>query len=520
MGITGQDVDRTCDEARADPQTRAMTKRLTRRGLLGGAAAGAAAGTLGNSAALARGRAAKPTPRADVIVVGAGLSGLAAAHALHKAGKSVYVIEARNRVGGRTLNHPLGAGKVTEMGGTFIGPTQDRLAALATEMGIGTYKTYNQGSNVSIFGGNKTTYSANDPTAFAVANPLAAADVLSVVTQLDQMATTLKTTAPWEAADAEAWDSQTAETWTQNNTATPEGRTVVRSLSESLWGAMPRDISLLYAVLYVAQAGNESNPGTLERLVGTADGAQDSRFVGGSQLISIETARRLGRGRVVLRAPVHRITQNRRGVVVESERGPFAGKFAIVATPPTLAGRISYQPAVPVLRDQLTQRFPMGSYAKVEAVYDRPFWRDKGLSGQAFGELHVSSTFDQTPPSGDPGVIIGFIGGTHARDWYQQDEAARRRIALGDFASYFGDEALSPNAYLEGLWSAEVWTRGDPVGFTPPGVLLDFGEFMRRPSGRIHWAGTETANYWMGYMDGAVRAGERAASEVLAELSG
>jgi monoamine oxidase len=492
-----------------------MTESVTRRGLIAGAAAAAAAGA---APAAARTPRRPKRRRADVVVVGAGFAGLTAAREIARAGRSVIVLEARDRVGGRVVNHALGNGKVTEMGGTFIGPTQDHLAALAKELGIGTFKTFDKGENVSLFNGRTARFAANDPVAFGIANPAAAPDVLTLSSQLNDMARTVPVAAPWKAPRAGEWDGQTFETWKLANTLTPAGRAAIDAISESVWGAMPRDLSFLYVLLYVAAAGNESTPGTLERLVATTGGAQESRFVGGTQLICIEAARQLGRKAVVLRSPVRRIVQRRGGTIVETDRASFAARRVIVAMPPALAGLIDYRPALPALRAQLTQRTPMGSYAKVEAIYDKPFWRGAGLTGQAFGDRYVSSTFDQTPPDGTPGVLVGFVGGTHARRWEALDGDARRKLVLDDFAAYFGPQAAAPTEYLEARWTSDIWTRGDPVGFTPPGVLVDFGEALRAPVGRIHWAGTETSDYWIGYMDGAVRSGERAAKEALAVL--
>jgi len=222
---------------------------------------------------------------------------------------------------------------------------------------------------------------------------------------------------------------------------------------------------------------------------------------------------------VVLKAPVKRIAQTAKGVKVTAVGGSVSAKLAIVAVPPTLAARIEYEPLLPVLRDQLTQRAPMGSYAKVDAVYERPFWREEGLTGQAVsvnGPVRV--TFDSTPKEGSPGILLGFIGGTDARGWYALPPAQRRHAVLDNLANYFGEKARSPLQYIENAWAEERFSRGDPVAGLPPGVLLDFGTALRAPVGRIHWAGTETSDFWVGYMDGAVRSGERAAKEVLAEL--
>ena len=493
---------------------------ITRRSLLGaGAAVGAGVllkGAPEAQAAAARKPRRPQRHRADVIVVGAGLAGLSAANRLTKAGRSVIVLEARDRVGGRTLNHHLGGGEVTELGGAFTGPLQDRVASLAREVGVGTFKTFNDGENVSSFDGNAVRYSANDPTAFVVANP-AAADAAVAVVKLDQMAQEVPVAEPWKAPHAAEWDGQTLETWKRANISTPEGRASLDAVCEATFGFDPRDVSLLYTVLYVAAAGNKRTPGTVERVIGTAGGAQESRFIGGSQRIAIELRKRLGR-RVVLGAAARRITQRRGGVVVDSDRGRFTAKRVVVAVPPTLAGRIDYAPQLPALRDHLMQRMPANWYMKVEAVYDKPFWRDDGLTGQGFGDRHVSATFDHSPPDGSPGVLIGFIGGAHARSWHRLSAAARRRTVLDDFAAYFGPRARRPREYIEMRWPSEPWSRGGHIGYTAPGVLLDFGRALRAPVGRIHWAGTETSDYWAGFMDGAVRSGERAAAEILAEL--
>jgi monoamine oxidase len=220
----------------------------------------------------------------------------------------------------------------------------------------------------------------------------------------------------------------------------------------------------------------------------------------------------------VLNSPVSAITQGKDKVTVESGRMRVDAKRVVVAIPPTLAGRIAYNPAL-VDRDQLTQRLPQGTLTKVTAVYDRPFWRDAGLTGQALStDGYVSATFDDSPESGSPGVIFGFVGGDRARSFVQLSESNRRAAVLGEFAQFFGAPAASPRMYLETFWAAEAWSRGCPVGIPAPGLLTAHGPDLRKPVGRIHWAGTETSTYWNGYMDGAVRSGERAAAEVLAAL--
>jgi monoamine oxidase len=242
------------------------------------------------------------------------------------------------------------------------------------------------------------------------------------------------------------------------------------------------------------------------------------RFHGGSQLICLRMAKRLGR-RIVLSSPVERISRVRGGVEVRSRRVDVTAKRVIVAIPPVLASRIDYTPGLPFQRDQLTQRMPQGTLTKVAAVYDHAFWRDDGLNGQAIStQGPVGATFDDSPPSGKPGILFGFVGGDAARAFNSKSRTRRRREVLDEFASLFGAKAKQATQYVESNWSGEKWSRGCPVGLPTPGTLLAYGPWLRKPIGRIHWAGTETSTYWNGYMDGAVRSGERAAAEVLEAL--
>jgi monoamine oxidase len=455
-----------------------------------------------------------------VVVIGAGLAGLAAAREVVKAGRSAVLLEARKRVGGRTLNQPIGGGKVVEIGGQWIGPTQDALAKLAQQVGVKTYKTYNDGNNVYYRNGILLPYSSSTPGLGAVPpDPTGGPDAEQAITQLDGMANQVPRDSPWTASNATTWDGQTVESWKQANLATDNGKFLLDVGIEAVFAAEPRDLSLLFLLFYIASAGNETTPGTFERLINTAGGAQESRFVGGSQLVSIKVAKQLGK-RVVLGAPARRIEQSRSRVTVHSDGGFVAhGKRVIVAMAPSLCGRIRYNPALPALRDQLTQRVPNGSVIKCEAVYDKPFWREAGLTGQAVSDSSpVRVTFDNTPQDGSPGVLLGFIEGTAARQWGRKPAPERRAAVLNNFATYFGAAAQKPTAYYEMNWSTETWTRGCYTGYMPPGVLLDFGKALREPVGRIHWAGTETSPIWAGYMDGAVRSGQRAAKEALAAL--
>ncbi len=491
-----------------------MNPHVSRRNVLLGGVAGVAATGLAACSASTTGPAeassAPATRTADFVIVGAGLAGLTAARELVQRGRSVVVLEARDRVGGRVLNHSLGGGVITEVGGEYIGPTQDRIAALAKAVGVDTFPTYNDGSNLLLLDGKITRYPATGlPT-----DPAVASDIIRFIGVVDRLSKTVPVDAPWKAARADEFDSQTFETFLTAQVRNPGTRVLAGTATKSIWGAEPRDLSLLYVLGYVAAAGNASTTGSFARLITTSGGAQESRFVGGSQQVALEAARSLG-DRVVLSTPVRRIAQTDRRVTVTSDQVTVTAGRVIVAIPPAVSAFIEWSPLLPSRRAQLLQRAPQGSLVKAEAIYDRPFWRDAELSGQIITDTGLArSTFDNSPPSGSPGVLFGFVGGTEARNWNDLAASSRRDAFLAQMAQFFGPQARSPKDYVEKNWSDEEWTRGCPVAFMPPGVLTDFGTALRQPVGRIHWAGTETATYWNGYMDGAVSSGERVAAEV------
>jgi monoamine oxidase len=282
---------------------------------------------------------------------------------------------------------------------------------------------------------------------------------------------------------------------------------------EAVWATQPEDLSLLHVLFYIHAAGG------LDQLFDTEGGAQQDRFVGGSQLVPIRMAERLGDERLSLRSPVRAIRQADDGVTVEADGVTARARRAIVALAPTLAGRIAYDPPLPGFRDQLTQRMPLGTVAKCMAIYEEPFWRSEGLSGQgASATGPVKLTFDNSPPGRSPGVLLGFLEGRHARELGRVPAAERRSAVTGCFARLFGPRAARPSAYVERLWAEDEWSRGCYGCHMPPGAWTGYGPALREPIGRLHWAGAEYATVWNGYMDGAVRSGERAAEEALNRL--
>jgi monoamine oxidase len=443
---------------------------------------------------------------ADVAVVGAGLAGLAAARDLAAGGASVVVLEARDRVGGRRESVPLGDG-IFDLGGQWLGPTQHRMLKLVGDLGLETFPTYDLGRKILMVGDRRSTYKGTIPKM----SPLKLIAIQRSLMKMESLAKRVRTDR--ESPNASRLDGTSVETWKLRNLPQRATRGTFDVAIRTIFGAEPAEVSLLYALWYAAAAGG------FMPLVEVTNGAQETRFVTGSQQVSLRLAEPFGR-ELILNAAARRVVQDPEGVTVESDAGTHRARRVIVAVPPTLAGRIAYDPPLPALRDELSQRYPMGATLKAHALYDRAFWRESGLSGEVvFADARpVSVAFDNSTHDGAQPALVAFVVGRQARQIGALPENERRRAVLDALATAFGSHVLDPVAYVDRDWSAEPWTRGCPTGFMPPGVLTTFGPALREPVGRIHWAGTETATEWAGYMEGAVQSGERAAREALSAL--
>lgn len=443
----------------------------------------------------------------DAVVVGAGISGLCAARRLAARGMHVRVLEARDRPGGRMYSARLGADTI-DLGGQWIGPTQNRIAALARELGVSTFRQYWTGAKILSLGGRVTEYRGFIPRVPL----LALTDVFIALRRIDALRARVPLDRPYEAPGALDLDSMTVESWKRQMLKTSAGRALLDIAVRAIFAAEPRDLSFLHFLFYLNSGGGLELMGRME------NGAQQDRFVGGAQEIPRRLAAALG-NRVSYEAAVQAIEQDGRGVTVRSRAGTFRARAAIIALAPALVSRIEFAPALEPRRAALNQRMPMGSIIKAVVVYERAFWRERGLSGEAICDRGpVRAVMDDGSPDGKQAALVCFIAGDAALAWTGRPEEERQRAVIDCLVRFFGEDARHPTHYIDKDWPADPWSGGCYVGYMPPGVMTTLGAALREPCGRIHWAGTETATRWNGYFEGAIEAGERAADEVAARL--
>jgi monoamine oxidase len=443
----------------------------------------------------------------DCCVVGAGYSGLAAARTLTRAGKSVAVLEARDRVGGRVWTQHFADGTPADFGGTWLGPGHTRTFALASDYGIDIYNTNVEGENVLRQGGQLHRYTGLIPPV----NPLDLASFYQAAQRLDEMAKSVPMEAPWTARQAIEWDRQSCENWMNELTSllTPGAKKMLTGSLSEIFCSHPSEVSLLNLLFQVH--GSTS----FEYMSQLRGGAQQNLVSGGAQGIAIAMANDLGSA-VQLQAPVRKISYGGDATEVTSDTGQIRARQVIVTVPVPIQDRIQFDPPLPGERAQLIQRMPLGAVVRAVIEWEQPFWRADGLSGETVDfDSPITASIDASPADSHAGVISTYAFGTHGREVGRMAAEERRELFLKAMAERLGPKAREPKEYREYIWTNDVWAGGAIQAHFPPGVLTSIGSTQRVPVGRLHWAGADAAPEWPGFIEGAVRSGERAAAEVL-----
>ena len=447
---------------------------------------------------------------ADVCIVGAGYAGLTTARRLVQAGKTVAVLEARDRVGGRIWTQQLDSGATVDRGGGWLAPKHDAAHALAAEMGVSTYKTHVAGKHLLVGDGRTRAYRGLIPKI----SPLAVLTIARAQWRIDRMAKQVPLEAPWTAERATEWDNRSLGEYLEGTgIRTQIARDLFEMAIRGLHTGDLRDVSLLNLLMLVR--GHHS----LETLFSIEGGSQESLVDGGAGLMAQRMAAELFDA-LYLRCPVRSITQQPDNVVVaaggEIDDVIVHAPHVVVTVPPALTLEIQFTPTLPEDRAALYRGAVAGPESKTLLVYDEPFWRSDGFSGQTSEPGSASEvTIDASPADGSYGTLASFTFSHVAERFDGLPDAERHQVLLDALSTRLGPKAASPLEIVETAWWHEEWTRGCSMAHFRPGILTSHGHLLREPWGRIHWAGTETATTSHGAIDGAIRSGERAAREIL-----
>jgi len=444
----------------------------------------------------------------DVVVIGAGATGLTAATRLRDAGRSVIVLEARDRVGGRLLTDEID-GQMYEVGGQWVSPDQTALIDTLERLGLDTYQRYREGESVYVGADGEAKHFTGD---IFPASAHTEAEIERLIALLDELVASLDVAAPWAHPRAAEFDHVSFRAWLEQQSDDAEARdNIALFIADAMLTKPAHAFSLLQALLMAASAGSFGN------LV-DADFILDRRVIGGLQQVPLRLAAQLGADDLRLSQPVRGIRYTDDGATVTTDDLSVTARHVIVAVPPNLYSRIDYSPPLPRLRQQAQQHISLGLVIKVHASYPTPFWRDAGLSGTAFSPYQiVHEAYDNSNFGEQRGTLVGFVSDEKADALFRLPAGERRARILASLAEYYGPEALDPVVYYESDWAAEEWTQGAYAASFDLGGLTRYGAMQLEPVGPLRFGSSDTASEGYQHVDGAIRVGQRLAAEILAD---
>lgn len=438
----------------------------------------------------------------DVIIVGAGFAGLSAGLKLKEQGLNTCILEARNRVGGRTETKWLDGDIQIDLGGQWIGPTQDRMYELVEKYGLKTFPT-------QLFGKSQYHY-------FNSHHHHAPEEMMNLLDKVDELAKKVNLNEPQKSPDIQFQDRITFHSWLRQQTANEEiAEFTGRILAGGLLASDAGEVSLFQMLYYIASGQG------VQSLLGAKGGAQQDRIIGGPQALAEKMAEDYGDS-LKYNQIVQHIKQTDVGYQIETEQGlSYQSKFVVIALPPSVVNaKITFTPELPVMKKKMLQSIFPGSASKYHAVYDKPFWRGQGLSGQwNKSQGFLMESVDNSIENQEEGIITFFVYGVDSVQLSKLSEEERKQLLIEELVKLYGESARHPKYFLTQDWSEETYTNGCFSGHFIPGGFIKYGEYVRSTANGIHWAGTETATIWNGYFEGAVRSGEREARKIMGKIN-
>ncbi|AGA24729.1 flavin monoamine oxidase family protein [Singulisphaera acidiphila] len=454
----------------------------------------------------------------DVLILGAGYAGLAAARLLRSRGRKVAVLEANDQVGGRTRDRVIHDGRRVELGGQYIVPDQTRVQEVAHELGLETYASWNEGDWFLSFEGRTARYRTSPGQCLVDEMgqpPAVRTEIETTIEELTRLNKSVSAVTPWLHPRAEEWDGITFASWLDGRIKTRPARQFINFMTNQAFSTEPDEISLLQMLWFIKTS--HGVPGW------ALGGPQANRIDGGTGLLAERMSQELGQD-VSLGQVAQSIRQDERSVSVVTNQGTFRARATLICLPPQLTNTVRFDPLLPSDLYRAFDGLQAGMTVKVQAVYDRPFWRERAWSGNGISfQGPQAFTFDNTPRAGTPGVLLGFISARQATEWSRLTPERRKAAVLGLWSDVYGEPSLEPIDYFEMNWPAQPFIRAghgchfSPGFWKPLGPALG-GENMPR-FGRVWWASSDLAKDWVGYLEGALRAGEQAAREIERELN-